>query len=52
MGNVSLGVGALSYVGELGVGVIADRDTFPDLDVFVAAMEHELTLLTTSQARA
>jgi WS/DGAT/MGAT family acyltransferase len=52
MGNVSLGVGALSYAGELGVGVIADRDTFPDLDVFVAAMEHELTLLTTSQARA
>jgi hypothetical protein len=52
MGNVSLGVGALSYAGELDVGVIADRDAYPDLGVFVTAMEHELALLTTSLAHA
>jgi WS/DGAT/MGAT family acyltransferase len=52
MGNVSLGVGALSYAGDLDVGVIADRDTYPDLAVFVTAMEHELALLTTSLAHA
>ena len=36
MGNVSLGVGALSYAGQFNVAVIADRDAYPDLDVFAA----------------
>jgi hypothetical protein len=52
MGNVSLGIGALSYAGQLDVGVTADRDAYPDLDVFVAAMEHELGVLATAGARA
>jgi hypothetical protein len=55
MGTVSLGVGALSYAGQFNVAVIADLDAFPDLGVFAAAMEHELSLLTTlttSGARA
>ena len=45
MGNVSLGVGALSYAGQFNVAVIADRDAYPDLDVFAASMEQDLARL-------
>jgi diacylglycerol O-acyltransferase / wax synthase len=38
MANVSLGVGALSYAGRFFVTVVADRDAYPDLDVFVAGL--------------
>ncbi|MGE5831174.1 MAG: hypothetical protein ACM30G_22835 [Micromonosporaceae bacterium] len=33
--NEPLGVAALSCAGQLNVGVVADRDAYPDLDVFV-----------------
>lgn len=42
MGNVCLGVGALSYAGQFTIGVIADRDAYPDLDVFAGALHAEL----------
>jgi diacylglycerol O-acyltransferase / wax synthase len=45
IGNVTLGVGALSYTGQLGVLVVADAATFPDLDVFAQAMRKELDAL-------
>jgi WS/DGAT/MGAT family acyltransferase len=46
--NEPLGVGALSYAGQLTVGVVADRDTYPDLDVFVAGAREELEALGVS----
>jgi hypothetical protein len=43
--NEPLGVGALSYAGTLNIGVVADRDAFPDLDVFAAGAREELHAL-------
>jgi diacylglycerol O-acyltransferase / wax synthase len=45
IGNVALGVGALSYAGTLTVGVVADETAYPDLDVLVAALRDELAQL-------
>jgi WS/DGAT/MGAT family acyltransferase len=41
IGNVSLGVGALSYAGQLNIMVVADAVAYPDIDVFVAGVRHE-----------
>jgi diacylglycerol O-acyltransferase len=46
--NEPLGVGALSYAGALNVGVVADRDAYPDLDVFMAGAREELDMLGVS----
>lgn len=46
--NEPLGVGALSYAGALDIGVVADRDAFPDLDVFMAGAREELDKLGVS----
>jgi WS/DGAT/MGAT family acyltransferase len=43
--NEPLAVGALSYAGELNIGVVADRDAYPDLDVFVNGARQELQKL-------
>jgi diacylglycerol O-acyltransferase / wax synthase len=43
--NEPLGVGALSYAGTFNIGVVADRDAFPDLDVFAAGAREELHAL-------
>jgi WS/DGAT/MGAT family acyltransferase len=43
--NEPLGVGALSYAGQLDIGVVADGDAYPDLDVFVAGACEELQTL-------
>jgi WS/DGAT/MGAT family acyltransferase len=57
MGNVSLGVGALSYAGQFNLTAVADRELCPDLDVFAQGMRrslHELadsTLLRSSRER-
>jgi diacylglycerol O-acyltransferase len=48
MGNVGLGVGVLSYAGQLNFTTIADRDGFPDLDVFLAGMQRSLAELQAS----
>jgi diacylglycerol O-acyltransferase len=41
-GNVTLGVGVLSYAGALDVTVVADADACPDADVFVRGMTRAL----------
>jgi diacylglycerol O-acyltransferase / wax synthase len=46
--NEPLGVGALSYAGAFSIGVVADRDAYPDLDVFVAGAREELDTLGVS----
>jgi WS/DGAT/MGAT family acyltransferase len=43
--NEPLGVGALSYAGALSIGIAADRDGLPDLDVLAGAMGEELQSL-------
>jgi diacylglycerol O-acyltransferase / wax synthase len=43
--NEPLGVGALSYAGAFYIGVVADRDAFPDLDIFAAGAREELHAL-------
>lgn len=42
-GNVTLGVGVLSYDGQLNVTVVADRRSWPDLSRFVGALDASLT---------
>jgi WS/DGAT/MGAT family acyltransferase len=42
LGTVSLAVGAMSYAGQFNIMVVADRDSYPDLDVFVAGVQDEL----------
>ena len=53
--NEPLGIGALSYAGALNIGIAADADAFPDLDVFAAGIRAELEALeslTRSSANA
>jgi diacylglycerol O-acyltransferase len=38
-GNVTLGVAVLSYADMLGVGIVAERVSVPDLDVVVAGIQ-------------
>jgi len=45
MGNLTLGVGALSYAGELTAMAVGDRVTCPDLDVFAAGLDAGLRVL-------
>jgi diacylglycerol O-acyltransferase / wax synthase len=45
IGNVTIGVGALSYAGQFTITVVADRDAVPDLDTFAAAARRELRAL-------
>lgn len=40
--NAPLGVGALSYAGALTLGIVADRDAYPDLNVLAAGMRDDL----------
>jgi diacylglycerol O-acyltransferase / wax synthase len=40
--NEPLGIGALSYAGALTIGIAADREVYPDLDVLTTAMRDEL----------
>jgi diacylglycerol O-acyltransferase / wax synthase len=46
MGNVPLGIGALSYAGQFNITVVADRDGCPDAEVFTTALRASLDNLT------
>jgi len=43
--KVTLGVGALSYAGQFGITVVADRDAVPDLEIFAEPAQNELQAL-------
>jgi hypothetical protein len=45
-GNITLGIGVLSYSGQLNFTVVADRNGSSDLPVFLAGLQHALTELT------
>jgi diacylglycerol O-acyltransferase len=42
MGNIPLGIGALSYAGQFNITVVADRDGCPDAEIFTAALRTSL----------
>jgi diacylglycerol O-acyltransferase / wax synthase len=48
MANVTLGIGALTYAGQLNITAVADRDTCPDVDVFVTGLQASLQALAAS----
>lgn len=45
IGNVPLGVGAVSYAGTWEIGITADAEAFPDIEVLAAGMREELEAL-------
>ena len=45
LGKNSLTVGAMSYAGRFSMMVVADRDAYPDLDLFTTGMRAELAAL-------
>ncbi len=52
MGTISLGVGALSYAGQFNIAAVADRDSYPDIDVFAAGVRRELDALALESSNA
>lgn len=48
LGNVTIGVGALSYAGQLNLTVVADREACPDVERFVDGARHTLEALERS----
>jgi WS/DGAT/MGAT family acyltransferase len=46
IGNVPLGIAAVSYAGEWRIGIVADRDAVPDLQVFVDGVREDLRALS------
>ncbi len=48
MGNVTLGVGVLSYAGQLNLTAVADQDTCPDVEVFAQGVRGALDDLSRS----
>jgi diacylglycerol O-acyltransferase / wax synthase len=48
LGNVTVGVGGLSYAGRFGVLVVADAEAVPDLAPFGTTLERSLRALTTT----
>jgi WS/DGAT/MGAT family acyltransferase len=45
IGTVSLAVGAMSYAGQFNIMAVADRDAYPDLDIFAESAQDELSAL-------
>ena len=50
LGNISVGVGALSYAGQFNIAVVADRDACPDVDVAAAGIGRSLAAMVTAIA--
>jgi WS/DGAT/MGAT family acyltransferase len=48
LGNLTLGVGVLSYAGQLNLTAVADRDTCPDVDVFAQGVQRAVDDLARS----
>ena len=45
IGNVTLGVGVVTYAGSFGIGIVADRATYGPLDAFVGGVQSDLAAL-------
>ena len=44
--NVTLGVGVISYAGQLNLTIVADRTSWPDLPVFLHGLDRAWSQLT------
>jgi hypothetical protein len=44
--NLNVGIAILSYCGNLQIGVLADRDQWPDLEVLEAGIDDAFAELT------
>ncbi|GAA3795155.1 wax ester/triacylglycerol synthase family O-acyltransferase [Amycolatopsis tucumanensis] len=51
IGNITLGLGALSYAGQLAITVVGDADACPDVEVFTRGAEQALEALAGSRGR-
>jgi hypothetical protein len=49
--NEPLAISALSYAGALTIGIVGDRDAFPDFAVLSAAVADDLQSLTATSPR-
>ena len=47
-GNMTLGIGVLSYNGQLNLTAVADRDGCPDVEVFASGLRSALNDLIQS----
>jgi hypothetical protein len=52
IGNVTLGVGALSYAGWFMIMAVGDADSYPDIDVFTTGLRREWQGLIASQEKS
>ncbi len=52
IGNITLGVGALSYADQFNITTVADLDECPDVEVFVQGIRDALGSLAGSQLRS
>jgi diacylglycerol O-acyltransferase / wax synthase len=48
-GNLTLGVGALSYAGQFNITAVADHDACPDVEVFADGVRDALRSLTAAE---
>jgi diacylglycerol O-acyltransferase len=48
VGNVSLGVGALTYAGQYNITAVADREACPDIESFADGVRRSLDRLAVS----
>jgi diacylglycerol O-acyltransferase len=48
VGNQPLGIGLVTYADTVGIGISADRDALPDLEILAAGVRAELAALTDS----
>jgi diacylglycerol O-acyltransferase / wax synthase len=51
IGKVSLGVAGMSYAGQFNITAVGDRDIYPDIDIFAAAVRDELRALRVTLPR-
>jgi WS/DGAT/MGAT family acyltransferase len=50
VGNITVGVGVLSYAGQLNLTIVADPEACPDVDIFARGVQTSLDGLTASLA--
>jgi diacylglycerol O-acyltransferase / wax synthase len=48
-GNLTLGVGALSYAGQFNITAVADRDACPDVEIFAEAVRDALRSMAAAE---
>jgi WS/DGAT/MGAT family acyltransferase len=51
IGNVTLGVGVVTYAGTFGIAAAGDRTTYPDLDAFVEGVRADLAAFGAADVR-